>query len=141
MANSLESSVEDFFIRLFSADSRSAGKNPCHFDKSTDATTLAIVIKAKQGTHELAAFGGYLLEVEIEYRAPLNTPDSENDLTAAMMHSIVYESTLSGATVAAMATSAGLSDLLIKDEATGERQNTNDLRKRTITLPVQAKLA
>lgn len=141
MANSLESSVESFFIALFSADSRSAGRNPVHFDESTPAMTKAIVIMAKQGTHELAAFGGYLLEVEIEYRAPLNTPDSENDLTAAMMHSIVYESTIDPTVRAAMATSAGLSDLLIKDESTGERQNTNDLRKRTITLPVQAKLA
>lgn len=141
MPNSLEKSVEDFFVALFKADPRSAGRAIVHFDESTDATTKAIVINAKQGNHSLAGFGGYELECEIEYRAGVNTPSTENDLTAAMMHSIVYDSTISGVTRAAMATTAGLSDLLIKDEQTGSRENTNDLRKRSITLPIQAKLA
>lgn len=141
MSNSLEFSTEAFFVALFAADARSAGKNPCHFDEDTDATTTAIVMQAKQGAHSLAAFGGYELEVSIEYRSPIGATKAENDLVAKMLLEVVYNSTISTVTRAAMATTAGLSDLLIKDESTGDRQNTNDLRKRTITLPVQAKLA
>lgn len=140
-SNSLEFSVEDFFVRLFNADTRSAGKKVCHFDESDDAETKSIVVKAKQGVRNLAAFGGFDVEVEIEYRAPIGTDRAENDQVAQMLWSVIYASTIDPAVRAAMATSAGLSDLLIKDESSGERQNTNDLRKRTITLPVQAKLA
>lgn len=141
MANSLEFSVEAFFIALFKADTRSAGRDVCHFDETTEASVKAIVIRAQQGEHQLAGFGGYSLEVQIEYRAPLKTAKAENDLTAAALLSIVYNSTISTVDRAAMATTAGLSDLLIKDESSGTRDNTADLRKRSITLPVQAKLA
>lgn len=141
MANSWEFSVEDFFIRLFKADPRSAAKNVCHFDEETKAKSKSIVIKATQGTHSLAGPGGYEGEVLVEYRGPIGTSRAENDLTASALHDIVYDSTLSLAARAIMATAAGLADLLIKDEATGDRQNTNDLRKRAITLPVQARLA
>lgn len=141
MANSLESAVETFFITLFSADARTAGKQICHFDESTEAQVKAIVIRAQQGEHQLAGFGGYSLEVHVEYRASLKTAKAENDLTAQALLSIIYNSTISTVDRAAMATAAGLSDLLIKDEASGDRQNTSDLRKRSITLPIQAKLA
>lgn len=141
MANSLEYSVEAFFVALFKADARSAGRDVCHFDETTEAQTKAIVIKVVQGNRSLAGFGGYELEATIEYRAPLKTAKAENDLTAAALLSIVYDSTISTVTRAAMATTAGLSDLLIKDESTGARDNSADLRKRSITLPIQAKLA
>lgn len=141
MSNSIEFAVESFFIALFQADSRSAGKQVCHFDESTDAQANAITIKCQQGNHSLAGFGGYEAEVTIEYRASLTTDKASNDLTAAMLLSIVYDSSLSLAARAAMATAAGLSDLLIKDENSSDRQNTQDLRKRSITLPIQAKLA
>lgn len=142
MPNSLEFSVEDFFVKLFKADSRSAGKEVCHQDEDTTGKSNAIVIKAQQGNHNLAAFGGFDLEVEITYRAPIKKASkAEKDLTAKMLNSIVYESTISVVDRAAMATAAGLSDLLIKDEVSGNRENTENLRKRSITLPVQAKLA
>lgn len=142
MSNSLEFSVEDFFIRLFKADPRSAGKEVCHLDEDTSGKANAIVIKAQQGNRNLAAFGGYDLEVEITYRAPIKKASkAEKDAAAKMLNSIIYESTISVMDRAAMATAAGLADLVIKDESSGDRQNTADLRKRMITLPVQAKLA
>lgn len=141
MANSLEFSCEDFFIRLFQADARSAGKELLHFSGSTLASSNAIVFEAKQGQKNLAAFGGYDLEMIIEYRSPIGTPDAERDQGAALIHDIIYDSTLTLGARAAMATAAGLADLLIKDEAGGERENTSDLRKRTVTLPLQARLA
>lgn len=141
MPNSLEFSVEGFFVALFKADSRSAGKDVCHFDEESSAKTKAIVVQAKQGAHSLAGPGGYELEVMIEYRGPFGTSKAENNLTAAMLHDIVYDSTVSLPDRAAMATAAGLSELLIKDESSGTRSNSADLRKRTLMLPVQAKLA
>lgn len=141
MANSLEFSVETFFIELFKADSRSAGKEIAHFDEDTTGKSNAIVIRAQQGAHNLAAFGGFDLEVEITYRAPIKKASkAEKDAGAKMLTSIVYESTVPLATRAAMATAAGLSDLVIKDEASGDRSNSENLRKRTISLPIQAKL-
>lgn len=141
MSNSLESSCEKFFVALFKADSRSAGKSVIQFDEEDKAPTKAIVIQAKQGGHNLAGPGGYDVEITIEYRGPIKTSKAENDLTAAMLHEIIYDSTLSLLSRAAMATAAGLSELVIKDESTGDRQNTSDLRKRSITVPLQAKLA
>lgn len=142
MANSLEFSVETFFVELFKSDARSAGKTISHFDEDTTGKSNAIVIRAQQGARQLAAFGGFDLEVEIIYRAPIKkSSKAEKDAGAKMLNSIVYESTIPLATRAAMATSAGLSDLVIKDEASGDRSNTENLRKRSITLPIQAKLA
>lgn len=141
MANSWEFSVEAFFVALLKADPRTAAKNVCHFEEEDQAKTKSIVVKAKQGGHTLAAFGGFEGEVEIVYRAPSKTSRAENDLTAKAIHEVVYESTISVVARAAMATAAGLSDLLIKDESTGDRQNTADLRKRSITLPIQARIA
>lgn len=141
MPNSLEFSCETFFIKLFQADSRSAGKACVHFDEEEKAPTKAIVIQAKQGNHNLAGPGGYDLEMSIEYRGPIGTSKAENDLTSGMLHDIVYDSTIDPVVLRQMAIDAGLSQLLIKDESAGDRSNTSDLRKRTITLPIQAKLA
>jgi hypothetical protein len=141
MSNSLEFSCEDFFIRLFKADARSAGKELVHFDEETVGKSNAIVFQAKQTAKNLAGFGGYDVEMTIEYRSPIGTSQAERDKGAALIHEIVYESTLNPAVRAAMATAAGLSDLVIKDESGGDRQNTSDLRKRTVTLPLQAKSA
>lgn len=142
MSNSLEFSVEAFFVALFKADSRSAGEVVVHFDEDDTAKSNAIVIRAQQGNRQLAAFGGFDVEVIVEYRAPIKKAGkAEKDVTAKMLNSVVYESTIPVVDRAAMATAAGLSDLLIKDEATGDRQNTQDLRKRSITLPCQARLA
>lgn len=141
MSNSLESACEKFFVALFKADSRSAGRDVVQFDEESKAKPKAIVIQAKQGGHNLAGPGGYDVEMTIEYRAPIKTSKAENDLTAAMLHEIIYDSTLSLASRSAMAVTAGLSELVIKDESSGDRQNSPDLRKRTITVPLQAKLA
>lgn len=141
MSNSLESACEKFFVALFKADPRSAGKTVVQFDEESKAPPKAIVVQAKQGSHNLAGPGGYDVEMTIEYRGPIKTSKAENDLTAAMLHEIIYDSTLSLPTRATMATAAGLSELVIKDESTGDRQNTSDLRKRSITVPLQAKLA
>lgn len=141
MSNSLEFAVETFFIALFKADSRLSGKTIVHFDEEEKAPTKGVIVQAKQGGHNLAGPGGYDLEVMIEYRSSGKTSKTENDLTAAAMHEIVYDSTLSPTVRRQMAVDAGLADLLIKDESTGDRQNTQDLRKRVITLPCQARLA
>lgn len=141
MSNSLEFAVEGFFIALFKADSRLSGKPIVHFDEEEKAPTRGIVVQAKQGGHNLAGPGGYDVEVMIEYRASGKTSKAENDLTAAGIHSVVYDSPLNFTDRRQMALNVGLSDLLIKDESTGDRQNTQDLRKRVITFPCQAKLA
>lgn len=142
MANSLEFSVEAFFVALIKADPRSAGKEIAHFDEDTTGKSNAIVVQAKQGANNLAGFGGADLEVQITYRAPIKKASKvEKDAAAKILNSIIYNSTISVMDRAAMATAAGLSDLLIKDEANGDRENTGDLRKRSIVLPVQAKLA
>lgn len=141
MANSLEFSVENFFIALFAADSRSAGKLLAHFNRETAASSNSIVFEAKQGERNLAGDGGYLMEMIITYRVPIGTSETEQDQGAALIHEVVYESTIAANVRAAMATGAGLSGLLIKDEASGERENTPDLRKRTVTLPLIAKAA
>lgn len=142
MANSLEYSCEAFFIALFAADSRSAGKELSHFDKETLAGSNAIVFQAKEGGQHLPADPGCSeLEMVIEYRSPIGTSDAERDQGAALIHQVVYASTLSTNARAALATAAGIGKLLIKDEATGDRSNSSDLRKRTVTLPLVAKLA
>lgn len=142
MPNSLENSVEDFFVLLFKADPRSAAKNICHHEEEGSAEELAIVIRAVQGAHSLAGPGGYELEVTVEYRAPIGTSEAENDLTSAALHQIVYERTVvNQAALDQFRILAGLDFLLVKDESAGDRQDTQDLRKRSITLPVQAKLA
>jgi hypothetical protein len=141
MSNSLEKACEDFFIALFAADPRSAGKQLANFDEDSTANSNAIVFQAKQGAKQLAADGGYDVEMIIEYRSPIGTAKSERDQGSALIHQVVYESTLTTNARAALATAAGLSCLLIKDESTGDRQNSSDLRKKIVTLPLQAKLA
>lgn len=141
MRNSLENAVEEFFVKLFKADSRLSGKSIVHSDREGKAGSNAIVVTAKQGNHNLAGFGGFDVEVGIEYRSPGGTKKASNDLVAAAMQDIVYNSTLSPIARKAMATAAGLADLLIKDESTSDRQNSQDLRKRMLTFPLQARLA
>lgn len=142
MSNSLEFSVEDFFIRLLKADSRLSGKPIIHFDEEEKAPTKAIVIRAQQGEHNLAGPGGYNAEVTLEFRAPGKTSKAENGLIAAAINQVVYERTVvNQAGLEVMRAAAGLDFIVIKDESTGDRQNTADLRKRMIALPVQAKLA
>lgn len=141
MSNSLEKSCEDFFIALLKADPRLSGKAIVHFEEESKAPTKGIVVQAKQGAHTLAATGGYELELSIEYRSSGKTSKAENDQTAAAIHEIIYDSTINPATRRQIAVDAGLADLLIKDESTGDRQNTSDLRKRVVTIPLQAKLA
>lgn len=141
MSNSLEKAVETFFVSLLKADSRLSGKPILHFEEEEKAPTKAIIVRAQQGQHNLAAFGGYDLEVSIEHRAPGKTSKAENDQVAAGINQAIYDSTISPTIRRQMAIDAGLSDLVIKDESSGDRANTPDLRKRSVTLPVQAKLA
>ena len=143
MANSLEFSLEAFFIALLKADNRTAGKDVVHFDEADKAKPLALIVRAQQGAKNLAGPGGYELEVMIEYRSPLKTSKAENDAVAALLQSAIYDSSVTVAAKTAMVVAAGLSPaaFLIKDESTGDRQNTNDLRKRVVTLPCIAKLA
>lgn len=142
MANSLEYSVENFFIAIFAADSRSAGKQLLHFDKAEMASSNAIVFQAKQGAEFLPADPGCSeVEVVIEYRSPGKTSEAERDQGAALLHQAVYSSPLTTMQKTTLMTAAGLSKILIPEGASSDRQNTSDLRKRTLTLPVVAKLA
>lgn len=142
MPNSLEFAVESFFIALLKLDSRLSGKSIVHFDEEEKAPTKAIVIRAQQGNHNLAGPGGYDMEAMIEFRAPGKTSKAENDATAAAINQVVYERTVvNQAGLETLRAAAGLAFIVIKDEASGDRQNSNDLRKRTIQLPIQAKLA
>lgn len=142
MPSSLEKATEDFFIAIFKADSRLSGKSIVHFEEEEKAPTKAIVVQAKQGEHTLAGPGGYSVEVIVEYRAAGKTSKAENDLAAAAIHQVVYErAVVNQAALEAMRIAAGLELIVIKDESTGDRQNTADLRKRVITFPCQAKLA
>jgi hypothetical protein len=143
MANSLEYSLESFFIALLKADPRTAGKDVVHFDEEAKAKPLALVVRAQQGAKNLAGPGGYELETTIEFRSPIKTSRAENDSVAALLQSAIYDSTISISDKTAMVVAAGLSPtaFLIKDESTGDRQNTSDLRKRVVTLPCIAKLA
>lgn len=142
MPNSLESSVETFLINLLKADPRLSGKQIVHFDEEEKAPTKAIVVKATQGESNLAGPGGYNLEATIEFRAPGKTSKAENDVTAAAINQVVYERTVvNQAGLETLRTASGLAFIVIKDESSGDRQNTSDLRKRTINFPCQAKLA
>lgn len=141
--SSLEIACEKFFIKLFKADSRLTGKEFFHFDEEQKAKSNAIIVQAKQGNHALAGFGGYELELMVEYRTPGKMTKSQNDLIVSALYSIVYGTVTSTEARARgqMASNVGLSNLLIKDESTSDRQNSQDLRKRTLTFPLQAKLA
>lgn len=141
MKNSLEYACEDFFLRLFRSDPRLKGKALVHFDEEQKAKSNAIVVAAKQGNHNLAGFGGYDVEMTVEYRAPGKTTKAQNDLIASALHTIVYGQIVDVRARAQMARNAGFSDLLIKDESTSDRQNTADLRKRILVFPLQAKMA
>lgn len=141
MKNSLEFACEDFFLRLFRSDSRLKGKTLVHFDEEQKAKSNAIVVEAKQGNHNLAGFGGYDVEITVEYRAPSKTTKRENDLIASALHTLIYGQIVDVRARALMAKNAGFSDLLIKDESTSDRQNTDNLRKRILVFPLQAKLA
>lgn len=125
---------------MFRADSRLKGKTIVHFDEEQKAKSNAIIVQAKQGNHSLAGFGGYELEMNVEYRSTAKASKASTDLVVAALHGIVYGSILPVRARAKMASDAGLSDLLIKDEASSDRQNSPDLRKRTMTFPLQAKL-
>lgn len=142
MANSLEFSTEDFFIRLLKLDSRLSGKPILHNDEEEKAPTKAVVIKATQGESNLAAFGGFNIEVMLELRSPGKTSRVENDRMAAAITEVVYDRNIvSQSTLQQIRADAGLANILIRDESSGGRQNTKDLRKRTITFPCQARLA
>lgn len=142
MSNSLEFSVESFFIALFAADSRSAGKALLHFNEENKAPVNAIIFQAKEGGQHLPADPGCSeIELTIEYRSPIGKSKAERDQGSALIHEVVYRSTIPNIDRIAMATAAGLSKLLIKDESTGDRQNTADLRKNIVTLPLVAKAA
>lgn len=138
MKNSHEYSVESFFLALFKADDRTRGKTIVHFDEDREAKSDCIVVEAKQGNHELAGFGGYAFEVQIEYRSDSSSKKRRNDLTASALHDVIYNNALSAGERANMARDAGMTDLLIKDESSSDRQNAENLRKRMLTLPVQA---
>lgn len=142
MATSLEKACEDFFIALLKLDSRLSGKPILHFEEEDKAPTKAIVIRVVQGNHNLAGPGGYDLEASIEYRAGGKTSKVENDAVAAAINQVVYErSVVNQAGLETLRAAAGLAFIVIKDESSGDRQNTNDLRKRSITLSIQARLA
>lgn len=139
MRNSLEIAVEKFFIAVLRSDPRLTGKQFFHFDQESKAKSNAIIVQAKIGGRNLAAIGGYDLEAMIEYRSPALTKKEQNDLVVAAINEVIQGTPQ--ATLQLMKTEAGLSDIVIKDESSSDRQNTADLRKRMITFPVQAKLA
>lgn len=140
MKRSIEFAVEEFFIALLRRSANIPGKIVVHFDEDRIAEDKAIVVSAKAGNRSRAAFGGSDLEVNILYRSPIGTSSNENDLTAATLRSAIDESGLSQNVLHQMRTSAKLSDILITDEWTGERENTDNLRNRSVTIRVQARL-
>lgn len=141
MKNSLEKATESFFIKLLKADPRLNRNQFFHFDEEKKAKSSAIVVQARQGNHNLAGPGGFDLEVSAEYRSPGKTTQATNDLISAALHEAVYQSSVSASAMQTMRKNSGLSHIVIKDEVTGDRQNSNDLRKRTVSFPVQAGLA
>lgn len=58
MPSSLEFATEEFFIRLFGQDSRSAGKALLHFDEDSNAASNAVVFQAKEGAQHQPADPG-----------------------------------------------------------------------------------
>lgn len=140
MRSSLEYACEEFFIRIFQADSRLSGKTIVHFDDERKAKSDAIIVQGKEGNHNLAGPGGFDVEMMVEYRSPIGTTKAISDLISAAIRESVYASPLAIKARAGMARKAGLSELVIKDESTSERQNSEDLRRRIITFPLQAKL-
>lgn len=139
MKNSLEFAVEDFFLRMLRSTSLLKGKELVHFEEERTAKSNAIIVQAKAGNRNLAGPGGYDLEVMVEFRAPAKTTKRQNDLTAGAIWETAENQ--SQAVLQKIKTSAGLEFIVIKDESSSDRQNSQELRKRTMTFPVQAKLA
>lgn len=139
MKTSLEKALEACFIGLYRLNPKLKGKPIFHFANDQIAKTTAIVITAKQGNVNEAGPGGYDAEVSVEYRAPARVKDATNDLVVAGLRDAIYD--FSGSTSARerVATNAGLSVLVVKNDTTSDRQNRDNLRIWTIVFQVQAK--
>lgn len=141
MKKSLESSVELLFIKLLRSDSRLSGKSIVHFDQESKAKSAEVIVRATQGERNLSAFGGHDVEVVVEYRAPAKTPATVNSIISAAIRESIESPSLAQSVLVNMRNKSGLIDILIRDETAGDRQNATDLRKRSFTFPVQARMA
>ena len=133
--NSLESACEQYFIDLLRTDDRLKGKTIVHCDRDGDAEADAIIVEAVQGHHRLDGPRGYDVEVTVTYRAPAKVTVEQNNLVVAAISGTVF-----GARPLQTSSETQFDYLLLLDDSSGHRGNTQNLRKRDIKFNLIARL-
>lgn len=134
--NSLESASEQYFIELLRTDDRLKGKNIVHSDRDAAADADAIIVEAVASPQPMVEGPkGYSVEVTITYRAPLNVTVDQNNITVAAI-----SETISQSGPGKVPSESQFAYLLILDDSTGNRDNTQNLRRREIKINLIAKL-
>lgn len=137
MKNSLEFAVEDYFIQLFASDARLVGKPVKHFDEDEKALTDCIVIEATQGEEQLEGPRGNAVDVTCTFRS--SGGKIASDVIIDGMRERITSAT-SGLTEAEeLFANPGILQIY-PERITGDRSLGKTLRKRSITIPVVAKL-
>lgn len=142
MKNSLEIAVESYFLELLRTSPQLKGKHFRHSDESREAETNCIIAEAVQGEDLIGGPKGPTgqlrssVEVKIDYRSPSSATPKQNDI---VIHAIMDRIKTAGASVTSAQKAFGRLDIFT-EKITGDRSHTKNLRKRTITVPVEAGL-
>jgi len=144
MSNKLEWSVEEYFVRLFSANTTIAdllepATEVRHFDDDDQAEADCLVVQAIQGERLAGgAIGANHIELRVMLRSFRLTSDENEQIMDAVFEAMYDPAQLSNTALHNWA-AANLSYLYIDDNMSGERTNTKQVRKREKVFPVIAK--
>jgi hypothetical protein len=140
----LEYACESYFIELYRTSSALKGKAIRHFDEDRPAESNCVIVQAIQGnfltsdstgdnpgdnvppvlrTATGAAIDAYEVEVTVEYRSTSKTSLRHNSLSIAALGDAIKNATKGQTTV-----ENDFGYLLIRSTASGNRDNTKNLR-------------
>jgi len=131
----LEEACEDYFIELLGLNADLQGISIVPFEDDDEAIAPAIVVQAIQKGHRLDGPKGFDVDVTCLYRATTTAPTDSHKIAGAIRKSIY--SSQSGQTAA----EGVFGYLMILDENLGgDRQTTRDLKKRSVTVSLIARI-
>jgi hypothetical protein len=133
--NELEQLCEDYFIELMGKNEDLVSMSFQHFDTDDQAVAPAIVVQAIQKAHRLDGPRGFDVEVTMLYRSTDSTPDDNKKVVGAIRKSVY------GAKAGMTAAEGGFGYLNILEETMGgDRAIAKDLKKRTVTVSLIARI-
>lgn len=136
--HSIEWNCEDLILKKLQAEASFAGQDIRHWDGSAKAIIEAIIIRAEKGEKQLEGNHCWEVKVSVLFASGKLTADQADAVAMTIGQTIYKVDSVFNATIHTIL--PDLDFLSIEPETATMREDTKKLRKRTMVVPMLAKL-